>query len=105
MKYLRWVILSLPIATILILWDHLPSELPIHSSGNGPDRFGSREDFGGLIVAITAIFALVSYIVLQIASSVQPISEKELNKAYLAIAASSSIMGFAVMITGLLSSK
>jgi hypothetical protein len=39
------------------------------------------------------------------ASSFQPMADKELNKAYLAIAAGSSLMGFAVLAVGLLSSK
>ena len=105
MKYLPWVILLLPIITVLILWNHLPDKLPIHSSGDGPDRFGSRDDFGGLVVAVTALFALISYIVLQVASSFQPMPEKELKKAHLAIAAGSSLIGFAVIITALLSIK
>ena len=105
MKYLPWLILVLPVITLLLIWDYLPAKLPIHSSGGGADRWGSREDFGGLVVAITAMFALVSYIVLQVSSSLQPMPEKELRKAYLAIAAGSSLMGFVILIVGLLSSS
>jgi hypothetical protein len=105
MKYLPWLLLVLPIITLLLIWDSLPARLPIHSSGGGPDRWGSRDDFGGLVVGVTAGFALISYVVLQVASSFQPMAEKELNKAYLAIAAGSSLMGFAVLAVGLLGSN
>jgi uncharacterized membrane protein len=105
MKYLPWVILLLPIATVLILWNHLPAKLPIHFSSNGPDQFGSRDDFGALVLAVTAIFALIPYVLLQVVSSFQPISERGLNKAYLAITAGSSLIGFAIIVTGLSSAR
>ena len=101
MKYIPWLILSLPFLALLILWNYLPDRMPIHSSDGEADRYGSRSDFGGVVVGDTALFALMGYIVLQAVSSFTSMNQQPLDKAYWSISVGSALVGFTIILKAL----
>lgn len=85
---------------VFLLWDYLPEQTPDRASGRGVDRSGSREDFAALVIMLTLLFGLVFYIATQAISSFSPMSEKELEKAYLGGAVGAAIIGFMTLVAG-----
>lgn len=83
MKYLPWLILALPTLGVFLIWNYLPEQMPLHVSNRGVDQYGSREDFAALVMVVTLVFGLICYIAIQAMSSFNPMSQKELEKAYL----------------------
>ncbi len=100
MKYLAWLILASPILAFFLLRDYLPEQMPIHVSQRGVDRYGSKENFAGIVLTITMIFGLMFFIVAKALSSFSPMSQEELDKAYLGGWVGAAMIGFGMFIGG-----
>ena len=93
-KYLPWLILASPILVYFLLWDYLPERMPVHASDRGVDRYGSREDFAGLVLTVTMIFGIMFFIATKAISSFSPMTRKELDEAYLGGAIGAAVIGY-----------
>lgn len=99
-KFTPWLILSLPLLALVLLWHHLPTTVLIHSANS--DKRLNRDDFGGVVVAVTASVALLGYVFLQIESAFRLMTERRLNNTYIAIAVEAALIGFILISVGLL---
>ncbi|MBD2755582.1 hypothetical protein [Spirosoma validum] len=100
-KYVPYFILSLPLCAVDLLWRKIPAVVVIHTASS--DQLLNKDDFGGMVVAITGIFALVSYGLLQLESLFHPINQSQLYKAYLLTCGGASLLGLTFLCLGLMS--
>lgn len=63
-QWLIWVIMLIPVIYLVIIWNKIPETVPIHFDIKGNvDRYGSRDDFRTLIIALLIINAGVYLII------------------------------------------
>jgi hypothetical protein len=89
------------VLALLLVWDRLPATIIVHSAG--ADKWVSRSDFGGLVVAVTGVSALLAYGLLQLQRVFQTIDPRSVDQAYILLASGGALIGLLVLGAGLLS--
>ena len=78
------LLLSLPLVSVTLVWDQLPARIPMHfNSDRQPDRFGSRQEWMGMLLGILFLSSIIRAVVLRIAGSQRNIQPAQGRILYL----------------------
>lgn len=80
---LNVLLISLPLIWVTLTWNDLPAQLPMHfNSDRQPDRFGSQQEWLGMLLSLLFFSTLIRAVVLRIAGSqenIQPTQRRALE--------------------------